>query len=139
MELESIPFSLRECTGRTAQTLAVRARREQGLELACHVSPDIPDALIGDPGRLRQILINLIGNAIKFTPEGEVVIEVMRASANSAFHAKNDLPVVAPEAIELLFSVRIPASAFRRTNRRRCWRRSLRLTARRLGDMGEPA
>ncbi len=98
-------FSLRECTGRTAQTLAVRAA-EQGLELACHVSPDIPDALIGDPGRLRQILINLIGNAIKFTPEGEVVVEVMRAAARNDAVSTIDLPVVAPETMELLFSVR---------------------------------
>ncbi len=99
MELESIAFSLRECTGRTAQTLAVRAA-EQGLELACHISPNIPDQLIGDPGRLRQVLINLIGNAIKFTPAGEVVIEVRRAMESTS------TPDAAPESIELLFSVR---------------------------------
>jgi len=77
LELERIPFSLRECIGKTGQTLSLRAA-EQGLELACRVAPDIPDRLIGDPGRLRQILMNLIGNAIKFTNEGEVFVDVVR-------------------------------------------------------------
>lgn len=77
LELERIPFSLRECIGKTGQTLSLRAA-EQGLELACRVAPDIPDRLIGDPGRLRQILINLIGNAIKFTERGEVFVDVVR-------------------------------------------------------------
>jgi two-component system sensor histidine kinase/response regulator len=77
LELEKIAFSLRECIGKTGQTLSLRAA-EQGLELACRVAPDIPDRLIGDPGRLRQILINLIGNAIKFTERGEVFVDVIR-------------------------------------------------------------
>jgi two-component system, sensor histidine kinase and response regulator len=75
MELESISFDLGDCVARTAQTLATRAA-EKGLELACRVDPNIPELLIGDPGRLRQIIVNLVGNAIKFTEKGEVVVEV---------------------------------------------------------------
>ncbi len=75
LSLEAIDFDLRECVGDTVQTLAVRAG-EKGLELALHINPDVVDALIGDPGRLRQILVNLIGNAIKFTAQGEVLVEV---------------------------------------------------------------
>ena|GEM_PF-778634 len=75
LELESIGFDLRDTIGDTVQTLAVRAA-EKGLELACHISPGVPNALTGDPGRLRQILINLADNAIKFTEDGEVVVDV---------------------------------------------------------------
>jgi PAS domain S-box-containing protein len=77
LQLESIPFSLRELVGRAAQTLAVRAA-EKNVELVCRVAPDLPDRWSGDPGRLRQVLINLIGNAIKFTDDGEVLVEVKR-------------------------------------------------------------
>ena len=72
-ELESIGFSVRESLGQTLDTLALRAE-EKGLELACHILAAVPDALIGDPARLRQIVVNLVGNAIKFTERGEVVV-----------------------------------------------------------------
>jgi PAS domain S-box-containing protein len=75
LELESIPFSVRDLVEKTGRTLSLRAA-EKGLELACRVAPDVPSRLIGDPGRLRQIMINLIGNALKFTDEGEVVVDV---------------------------------------------------------------
>lgn len=75
IDLEKIVFHLRDSIDDTVRTLALRAG-QKGLEIACHVSQDVPDTLIGDPGRLRQILINLIGNAIKFTSEGEVVVSV---------------------------------------------------------------
>ncbi|HVW02215.1 MAG TPA: response regulator [Planctomycetaceae bacterium] len=73
--LEMHPFRLRELLDRTLKSLAVRAY-EKGLEMACDVAPEVPDQLVGDPARLRQILVNLIGNAIKFTEQGEVTVRI---------------------------------------------------------------
>jgi len=73
LELEAINFSLRNAVEDVAYTLAKRAQ-DKGLEMACLVHPDISYQLRGDPGRLRQILVNLVGNAIKFTHQGEIVI-----------------------------------------------------------------
>jgi PAS domain S-box-containing protein len=75
LELESIDFALRGSLESTIKTLAARAHK-RSLELVCHIPPGIPDAVIGDPGRLCQIVVNLIGNAIKFTERGEVVVQV---------------------------------------------------------------
>jgi signal transduction histidine kinase/CheY-like chemotaxis protein len=75
LDLDPIEFNLPDAIGETIRTLALRAD-EKGLELAYHVDPQIPDYVVGDPGRLRQILVNLIGNAIKFTRQGEVIVEV---------------------------------------------------------------
>jgi two-component system, sensor histidine kinase and response regulator len=75
LDLDPIAFNLRDDLEVTIKALAVRAHKK-GLELACHIPATVPDALIGDPGRLRQIIVNLVGNAIKFTEQGEVVIEV---------------------------------------------------------------
>jgi signal transduction histidine kinase len=75
LDLDPIEFNLPDSIGETMKTLAPRAD-EKGLELAYHISPEIPNVLIGDPSRLRQILVNLVGNAIKFTQKGEVVVEV---------------------------------------------------------------
>ena len=63
---------MRECVGDAAKLLALRAA-EKKLELAVEVAADVPDIVIGDAGRLRQVLLNVIGNAVKFTSEGEVV------------------------------------------------------------------
>jgi signal transduction histidine kinase/DNA-binding response OmpR family regulator/HPt (histidine-containing phosphotransfer) domain-containing protein len=82
LELESIGFSLNEMLGHLLRALAVRAS-QKGLELACNLLPDVPDGLVGDPGRVRQILVNLVGNAVKFTDEGEVVVHVERAADES--------------------------------------------------------
>jgi len=65
IELESIEFDLGDLVEKAIEILAMRAN-EKGLELACHLSPDVPCSLIGDPNRLHQILVNLISNAIKF-------------------------------------------------------------------------
>jgi signal transduction histidine kinase/CheY-like chemotaxis protein/HPt (histidine-containing phosphotransfer) domain-containing protein len=75
LDLESVPFSLRDCLADGLRPLAQRAH-QRGLELLCQVSPDVPDLVIGDPTRLRQVVINLTGNAIKFTEQGEVVVRV---------------------------------------------------------------
>jgi CheY-like chemotaxis protein len=77
LELAPEDFSLRAAVGDTVRALAVRAHKK-GLELIYHVQPEVPDALVGDAGRLRQVLLNLVGNAIKFTDEGEVVVTVKR-------------------------------------------------------------
>src|SRR6202035_3713595 len=79
LELDPADFSLRAALGDTLRALAVRAHRN-GLELLCHVQPDVPDALVGDAGRLRQVLLNLVGNAIQFTDDGEVVVRVTEVS-----------------------------------------------------------
>jgi signal transduction histidine kinase/DNA-binding response OmpR family regulator len=75
MSLDPIPFGLREALEETLQTLALRAH-SKGLELAGRIAPEIPDDLIGDVGRLRQVLVNLVGNSIKFTDQGEVVVTI---------------------------------------------------------------
>ena len=75
LELDPIDFELRNGLADTLNTLAVRAHSKH-LELACHVESDVPDVLVGDIHRLRQILVNLVGNAIKFTEHGEVVVHV---------------------------------------------------------------
>ncbi len=75
LTLEHIGFDLSEVVDKSAQTLAIRAHAKQ-LELIVSIAPDVPTALLGDPFRIRQVLINLIGNAVKFTEQGEVVVSV---------------------------------------------------------------
>ena len=79
LELESIEFHLRDTLGPTLKTLAFRAH-EKSLELNYRVKPEVPENLVGDPGVLRQIIVNLVGNAIKFTERGEVNVRVERES-----------------------------------------------------------
>jgi PAS domain S-box-containing protein len=77
LDLERVEFNLRDTLETTVRLLALRAH-EKGLELACDFRPEVPDGLVGDPGRLRQVLLNLVGNAVKFTDSGEVVVRVER-------------------------------------------------------------
>ncbi|MFA5863129.1 MAG: response regulator [Phycisphaerae bacterium] len=79
LELNPTDIRLRDTMSGIVNTLAVRAHTK-GLELACHVMSDVPDALIADPGRLRQIIVNLIGNSLKFTELGEVILDVKAES-----------------------------------------------------------
>ena len=96
LELENIPFDLHEVVEDVAEMLAERAQKK-GLELACNIRPGVPQRINGDPGRLRQILLNLVSNALKFTEHGEVVVEVRRVTQQGA---KAD-----PRACELHFAV----------------------------------
>jgi PAS domain S-box-containing protein len=91
LELDPIEFDLREATGDALSTLALRASAK-GLELAYRVPSDVPDRLVGDPGRLRQVIVNLVSNAIKFTDHGEVVLAVTSEAQG-------------PEQVELHFTV----------------------------------
>ena len=100
IQLESVAFDLTQLLDKTCEVMALRAD-EKGLELACHLAPGVPANLVGDPTRLRQILVNLIGNAIKFTERGEVVLEVR--PTESGFP---DRPAPDSERTALHFAVR---------------------------------
>ena len=92
LDLEHAAFEVRESVADSVKVLALRAA-EKGLELACHVATDVPETLLGDAGRLRQVLLNVIGNAVKFTSQGEVVLEVTTEASG-------------PESVTLHFAVR---------------------------------
>ena len=81
LDLDPVEFSLRDSLNMTMKIIALRAH-QKGLELLCNVDGDVPDALVGDASRLRQIVINLVGNAVKFTDKGEVAVEVSRELAD---------------------------------------------------------
>ena len=84
LDMETVPFNLRDALDDTMKSVSFRAH-QKGLELVCHVLPEVPDALQGDPTRLRQIVLNLLGNAVKFTSQGEVVLVVeKREEVNEA-------------------------------------------------------
>ncbi len=75
LELEHIDFDLRECVGKAMKLFMIKAD-DKGIELAARIDPSIPLRHVGDPGRLRQIIVNFVGNAIKFTEQGEIVVDV---------------------------------------------------------------
>lgn len=108
LELESIRFGLRDTIERTIQTLTFRAG-EKGLEICCRIDPSVPDELIGDPGRLSQVVINLAGNAIKFTEQGEIVINVEQDSRSDdevvlRCEVRDTGIGIAPEKLESIFT-----------------------------------
>ncbi len=92
LHLVDAPFEIREVVEKTVRTLAVRSH-EKGLELLCRIDPAVPPVLVGDAGRLRQILTNLVGNAVKFTESGEIQVQV------------EALPEGKPQRLTLRFSV----------------------------------
>jgi PAS domain S-box-containing protein len=107
LELDEIDFDLRTTLENAADMLAVRAE-EAGLELTCHIKPGVPVALVGDPVRLRQIIINLAANAVKFTQEGQVTIsvEAQKEEDSSAFlhFTVSDTGIgIPPDKIETIF------------------------------------
>jgi PAS domain S-box-containing protein len=109
LELDPADFSLRVTLGDTMRALAARAHRK-GLELVCNVQPDVPDALVGDAGRLRQVLLNLVGNAIKFTEQGEVVMRVERVSDGVVSGESSEAATVTTHHSPLTTDLRIVVS-----------------------------
>ena len=107
LELDPIDFDLQDSLGDTMKSLGVRAHKKN-LELAYSINPDVPEVLVGDPGRLRQILINLVGNAIKFTEEGEVVVLVRTESISDGmarlhFSVRDTGIGIAPHKQDIIF------------------------------------
>ncbi|HKS36395.1 MAG TPA: response regulator [Verrucomicrobiae bacterium] len=107
LTFETLDFDLREAVEDSLELLAERAQNK-GLELACHFAADVPVHLRGDPGRLRQVLTNLVGNAIKFTDHGEVVLRVSRETATDKeavlrFAVKDTGIGIAPDSQARLF------------------------------------
>lgn len=90
LELDPIPFDLRESIEDVAVLLSTRAQ-EKNIELVYRYSPDCPTCIMGDAGRIRQIITNLIGNAIKFTHEGHVLVDVSGHEKNGIVHLKIDI------------------------------------------------
>ena len=79
LTMEATPFSLHDCLTRVAGLVTVRSA-QKGLEVLYRIEPGVPDALVGDPHRLEQVLINLLGNAVKFTEHGQVILAVQRGA-----------------------------------------------------------
>ncbi len=107
IDLEEVAFSLIDCVEGALKTIAHRAN-EKGLELLCDIAPEVPQTVAGDPGRLRQVLLNLIGNALKFTAEGEVgirvVVDAIEEKASIMHFIIFDSGVgIAPEKLEMIF------------------------------------
>jgi len=107
IDLEATDFDLRDSLEGTMKTLGLRAD-EKGLELLCEVAPEVPEVVRGDSTRLRQIVINLAGNAIKFTPEGEVALKVHVEAQDGAsrllhFTVSDTGVGIAPEKHKLIF------------------------------------
>jgi signal transduction histidine kinase/CheY-like chemotaxis protein len=107
IELEEVAFSLTDCVESALRTMTLRAN-EKGLELLCDIAAEVPEMVRGDPGRLRQVLLNLVGNALKFTEEGEVgvhvVADAIEEKASMLHFIVFDSGVgIAPEKFELIF------------------------------------
>jgi PAS domain S-box-containing protein len=116
LHLDSVVLNLRDAVGDTVRAMAFRAQ-QKGLELACHIAREVPDHVIGDPGRLRQVIVNLVGNAIKFTSSGEVVVSVELTHGDTEPQRRKEEELNGPSSpssslglgssvVQILFSVR---------------------------------
>jgi len=108
LELRPVDFSLADAVDETLKSLAINAH-QKGLELSYYIPPDVPDALTADAGRLRQVLVNLVGNAVKFTPTGEIVVRVAKQAekdgrATLLFSVTDTGIGIAPERQRVIFS-----------------------------------
>jgi PAS domain S-box-containing protein len=115
LTLDAAPFSLRDTVEEAVKLFAPRAHQKR-LELACHILPEVPDGLVGDAGRLRQVLVNLVGNAVKFTDAGDVIVEVAaeRVTADDAvlrFSVSDTGIGIAPDAQRRIFGAFVQADA----------------------------
>ena len=126
LELERITFDVRRVVDEV-RDLLIGSAQARGLELVTRVADDIPPVLLGDPGRLRQILVNLVANGLKFTNAGRSRCDAEPRGAHR------------PRRRRRLPGHATPASASRTTSSRRCSSRSRRLTARRPGGTAGPA
>ncbi len=120
LELEQTPFDLAEAIGDATQVLALAAANK-GIELVCRTAPDLPARVLGDSGRLRQILVNLVGNAVKFTEHGEVFVDAFwesPADARARLHClvRDSGIGIPPEKQQMIFEAF--AQAERETTRR---------------------
>lgn len=107
LQLDRVGFRLRDALEDTMRVLAPRAHKK-GIELVCHIDPAVPDMLVGDPLRLRQVVVNLVGNAIKFTDQGEVVMQVRPVSRHEQkvqlhFSVKDTGIGIPPEKQQVIF------------------------------------
>jgi PAS domain S-box-containing protein len=140
LELDPVPFELRDSLADILRSLGLRASAKN-LELACHVAADVPDFLVGDSGRLRQVLLNLVGNAVKFTERGEVVVRarLVRGPGGTVRTGRRPRPCSARAVRSRFISASpTPASASPRRSSRTSSTRLSRRTARRRGSMGAP-
>jgi len=109
LSLQHAVFDLHEAVGDTVKSLGLRAH-QKGLELACHIRPEVPRGVKGDQGRLRQVIFNLVGNAIKFTESGEVVLEVRRETFSDGevalhFTIRDTGIGIPPEKLDTVFQM----------------------------------
>lgn len=107
-ELSLSDFNIRECLEEAVNVLALRPQREKEIEISCHILPEVPEMLMGDPGRLRQILMNLLGNSIKFTEKGFISLKLELVSEDPwsvtlQFSVTDTGIGIPPEKIENIF------------------------------------